>query len=107
MDRFNRARSADSEIEEGLALIAAFPIETSRGLLDRPRLKDAIRSMRELTDGAFPATQRFEMLDADHSLCIETWPVKGSAHQLNRWTRLVLRDSIWLIESISEGFLED
>jgi hypothetical protein len=46
------------------------------------------------------------MLDSEHAICIETWPVKDSAHQLNRWTRLVRRESGWLIESIFEGFTE-
>jgi hypothetical protein len=56
--------------------------------------------------GPLPLAQRFETLDADHALCIETWPVKDSPGQMNRWTRLVRQGSQWLIESISEGFME-
>ena len=104
--RFNRARSGEEEIEAGLDLVASFPIETSGGVLDRAALREAIRSGREHTDGVLPSMQRFEILDADHALCIETWPVKNSARRLNRWTRLVRRESRWFIESISEGFVE-
>jgi len=108
MERFNRARFEDTQLEAGLDLIASFPIETSKGVLDRSTLREAIRADREFTGtgGPFPSVKRFEMLDCDHALCIETWPVKDSAHQLNRWTRLVRRESGWLIESISEGVVE-
>jgi len=106
MERFNRARFEDEKLEAGLDLIDCFPIATSRGLLERADLKEAICSMREVTHGTHPTVQRFEVLDSDHALCIEIWPVKDSAGQLNRWTRLLRSDSRWLIESISEGFGE-
>ena len=105
MERFNRARFEDTELEAGLDLIASFPIETSQGAMHRATLREAIRAGRKLTEGVFPSTQRFEMLDADHSLCIETWPAKDSPGQINRWTRLVRQGSEWLIESISDGFM--
>jgi len=106
MDRFNRARTADKEVEAGLDLVAHFPIKTSQGDLDRAALREAMRAGRKLTEAVSPSAQRFEMLDSDHALCIEIWPVKDSARRLNRWTRLVRRESGWLIESISEGFVE-
>jgi len=106
MRRFNQARFEDAEIEAGLGLIASFPIETSEGPLDRAALKEALRAGRKITGGVFPSAQRFEMLDSEHAMCIETWPVKDSARQFNRWTRLVRRDSGWWIQSISEGFTE-
>jgi len=106
MVRFNRARFEDAQLEAGLSLIASFPIETSEGPLVRAALKEALRAGRQLTQGAFPSAQRFEMLDSDHALCVELWPVKDSARQLNRWTQLVRRDSGWWIQSISEGFTE-
>jgi hypothetical protein len=106
MVRFNRARSGEEEIEAGLDLVASFPIETSGGVLGRAALREAILSGREHTEGALPSAQSFEILDADHALCIETWPVKNSARRLNRWTRMVRRESRWFIESISEGLVE-
>ena len=106
MDRFNRARTADKEVEAGLDLVAHFPIKTSQGDLDRAALREAMRAGRKLTEAVSPSAQRFEMLDSDHALCIEIWPVKDSARRLNRWTGLVRRESGWLIESISEGFVE-
>jgi len=106
MERFNRARFKDTELEAGLDLIASFPIETSHGTMARAALRDSIRPGLNLTEGAFPLTQRFEMLDSDRALCIETWPAKASPGQINRWTRLVRRESRWLIESVSEGFVE-
>jgi len=106
MERFNRARSKDEEIEAGLDLVASFPIETSGGVLDRAALRESIRAGRDLTEGVFPSVQRLEILDADHALCIEVWPLKNSARWLNRWTRMVRRQSGWLIESIFEGFME-
>ena len=105
MERFNQERFKDAELEAGLDLIASFPIETSQGAMHRATLREAIRAGRKLTEGVFPSTQRFEMLDADHSLCIETWPAKDSPGQINRWTRLVRQGSEWLIESISDGFM--
>jgi len=106
MERFNQARFEDAVLESGLDLIASFPIETSQGTMERATLREAIRAGRKLVQGSFPLTQRFEMLDAAHALCVETWPAKHSSGQINRWTRLVRQGSKWLIESISEGFLE-
>lgn len=106
MSSFNHARSVDQEIEAGLDLVAYFPIKTSQGDLDRAAMREAMRTGRELMGAVSPSAQRFEMLDSDHALCIEIWPFKNSARQLNRWTRLVRRESGWLIESISEGFTE-
>jgi hypothetical protein len=106
MGRFNRARFEDADFEAGLDLIVSFPVETSQGALHRVTLRESIRAGRKLTEGVLPSAQRFEMLDADHALCIETWPAKDSPGQLNRWTRLVRQGSKWLIESISDGFME-
>jgi hypothetical protein len=106
MERFNRARVEDTELEAGLGLIASFPIETNQGAMHRANLREAIRVGRKLTEGFLPLVQRFETLDADHALCIETWPVKNSARQINRWTRLVRQGSKWLIKSIFDGFAE-
>ena len=52
---------------------------------------------------ATPAAKRFETLDADHALCLETWPLKDGQKTLNRWTRLVKKESEWLVESVEEG----
>jgi hypothetical protein len=106
MERFNRTRVEDTALEAGLDLIASFPIETSQGAMHRATLREVIRAGWKLTEGVFPSAQRFETLDADHALCIETWPAKDSPGQINRWTRLVRQGSKWLIESISEGFVE-
>jgi len=106
MERFNRARVEDTNLEAALDLIASFPLETNRGALDRESLREAFRVNRKLTAGVFPLTQRFETLDADHALCIEIWPAKDSPGQINRWTRFVRQGSKWLIESISEGLVE-
>jgi hypothetical protein len=106
MERFNRARVEDTELEASLDLIVSFPVETSQGAMHRATLREAIRASRKLTEGVFPSAQRFEMLDADHALCIETWPAKDSTGQLNRWTRLVRQGSKWLIESIFDGMME-
>jgi hypothetical protein len=106
MERFNRARLEEAELEAGLDLIASFPIETSHGTMARAAWREAIRAGRKRTQGVFPLSQRFEMLDADHALCLETWPAKDSPGQINRWTRLVRQESKWLIESISEGCVE-
>ena len=106
MGRFNRARFDDVELETGLDLIFSFPIETSQGAMDRTTLRKTIRAGRKLTEGVLPSAQRFETLDGDHALCIETWPAKASPGQINRWTRLVRQGSKWLIESICEGFTE-
>jgi hypothetical protein len=103
MERFNRARFEDAQLEAGLDLIVSFPMQTAKGALDRAALREAIRADRKFTSGIFPSAQRFEILDSEHALCIETWRVKDSAHELNRWTRLVRHDPEWLIESISEG----
>jgi hypothetical protein len=107
MERFNRARFEDADIEAGLDLIAPFPGETSQGAMDRTSLREAVRAGRKLTDGVFPSAQRFEMLDSDHALCIETWSAKDSPGQIHRWTQLVRQGSKWLIESISDGFMEE
>jgi uncharacterized Fe-S cluster-containing radical SAM superfamily protein len=52
---------------------------------------------------ATPASQRFETLDADHAICIETWPLRDGQGTLNRWTRLVKQESNWRVESVEEG----
>ena len=56
-----------------------------------------------LTLEATPATRIFVTLDADHSLCIETWPLQDGQKTLNRWTRLGKKESGWLVESVEEG----
>jgi Radical SAM superfamily/Protein of unknown function (DUF512) len=106
MERFNRARIEDTQLEGGLDLIASLPIQISQGTMERAALREEIRTDRKRTQGGFPLSQRFEMLDADHALCIETWPAKDSPGQINRWTHLVRKGSEWVIESISEGFVE-
>jgi hypothetical protein len=106
MERFNRARFEDAKLEEGLDLVASFPIDTSQGALHRAALREKIRADRKRTEGRSPSTQRFEMLDSYHVLCIETWPSRNSPGQINRWTWLVRLGSKWLIDSISEGFVE-
>jgi hypothetical protein len=58
------------------------------------------------TLAATPASQRFETLDADHAICIETWPLRDGQGTLHRWTRLVRRESNWLVESAEEGIDE-
>ena len=60
-------------------------------------------SLSRRTLEATPAAQRFETLDADHALCLETWPLKDGQETLNRWTRLVKKESGWLVESVEEG----
>jgi hypothetical protein len=52
---------------------------------------------------ATPASQRFITLDADHAMCLETWLLKGGEGTINRWTRLVKKESGWLVESVEEG----
>jgi len=106
MERFNRARFEDAQLEAGLDLIVSFPVQTSQGAMDQTSFREAMRAGRQLTEGVFPSAQHFEMLDSDHALCMEMWPVKNSERRLNRWTRMVRRQSGWLIESIFEGFTE-
>lgn len=60
-------------------------------------------SMSRRTLEATPASQRFETLDADHGLCLETWLLKDGQGTLNRWTHLVKKESSWLVESVEEG----
>ncbi len=60
-------------------------------------------SLSRRTLEATPAAQRFEILDADHALCLEIWPLKDGQKTLNRWTRLVNKESGWLVESVEEG----
>lgn len=62
-------------------------------------------SLSRRTLEATPAAQRFETLDADHVLCLEIWPLKDGQETLNRWTRLVKKESGWLVESVEEGVL--
>ena len=65
---------------------------------------NAVRdSMSRRTLEANPASQRFETLNADHVMCLETWPLKDDQGVLNRWTRLVKKESNWVVESVEEG----
>ena len=68
---------------------------------------DAYNASRDSMSGrtleATPASQRFETLDTDHAMCLETWPLKDGQETLNRWTRLVKKESGWLVESVEEG----
>jgi hypothetical protein len=74
------------------------------GLKQAMKAHNAARdSLSRRTLEATPATQRFETLDADHALCLETWPLKDDQQTLNRWTRLVKKESGWLVESVEEG----
>jgi hypothetical protein len=58
------------------------------------------------TVGTAPVSRRFEMLDAGHALCLETWPMKDGRRSLRRWTRLAQRESGWVVESAEEGLAD-
>ena len=68
---------------------------------------DACNASRDCMSGrtleATPASQRFETLDMNHALCLETWLLKDGQGTLNRWTRFVKKESNWLVESVEEG----
>lgn len=71
------------------------------------KVMDAYNASRDSMSGkrleTTPASQQFATLDADQALCLETWPLKDGQGYLNRWTRLVKKESIWRIESVEEG----
>ena len=104
MKLFNQAWCGQSQLGQSLDLIDSYPITTSRGLLDRAGLGEEImRQGRMLSENGGPATQRFEILDSGHALCMEKWSTTEGSGTLNRWTFLVKRASAWKVERLLCG----
>jgi hypothetical protein len=48
------------------------------------------------------ASQRFETLDADRAMCLETWSRNDGRGALNRWIRLAKKESSWVVDCVEE-----
>jgi uncharacterized Fe-S cluster-containing radical SAM superfamily protein len=86
----------------------SFRFEGSK--LSYPELKQAMDAhnaagdrMSRRTLETTPASQRFATLNMNRAICLETWLLKDGYGTLNRWTRLVKKESGWLVESVEEG----
>jgi hypothetical protein len=99
---FNRAWSDSDGRETALDLIAAYPVTTPIGDLERPHLREWMRT-GHCTSGDAPISQHFDVLDPEHALCVERWDSNETRGHINRWTRLVKREAAWRVEGISQG----
>jgi uncharacterized Fe-S cluster-containing radical SAM superfamily protein len=81
-----RRKQEDEELKEAMETHTAAQEHPGRGTLE-----------------AKPASQRFEVLDAERALCLETWELKDGQGVLHRWTRLVKKESGWQVEAVEEG----
>ena len=73
MDQFNLARIDGEKIESVLNMVAIYPVASPRGSLSRDQMKNMIREDRARTFGRDPLSQKFEILDQIHAICLETW----------------------------------
>jgi hypothetical protein len=107
MEQFNCVWKEQTRIDSSLDLVEAFPVKTPWGLLTRDEMRRAILNAKErYPAGAGPLSQTFQLLDANHALCMEKWPGREKVGAIVRWTFLLKKDD-WRIGYISQSTTED
>lgn len=100
----NRVWQEGGPGDDLLNWVDAYPIATPWGLLDPEQHVRAMQiERRTLPKDPKPLTWAFHLLDADHALCIETWPTKDASITFQRWTFLVKRGATWKVSEIRQG----
>lgn len=99
MKIFNSAWAPGADPGKSLECVRSFPLRTSAGSLSRARYRRLILQERLRRPARRePIGQRFEFLDNDHALCLETWPTRDAAVTSNKWVFLVKNGKDWKIE---------
>ena len=76
------------------------------GLAQAMKDFNAARAQSGAQTDAVLTAQRFESLDPTRAICLETWQLKDGSKSFNCWTRLIKKESAWLIDSTEEGSSE-
>jgi hypothetical protein len=106
LQAINRVWQDGGPDDKLLNWVDAYPIATPWGLLDPEQHLRAIQNeRRNLPKDPKPLRWNFDLLDADHAQCVETWPTKDASTTFQRWTFLVRRESAWKISEIRQGEL--
>jgi hypothetical protein len=86
------------------ALVAAFPIPTSQGLLKKRAFRGFLKGVKErLPVGAGFEKRLFEKLDEHRVACMEDWPTADPSVLLTRWVFFRKMGRDWKLEMIFVG----
>lgn len=83
------------------AMVAAFPIPTSAGMLKEGEFEDFLKQAQSsFSPGADFEKRTFEKLGADRVLCVEEWPTADPSSPLSRWVFFRKIGKDWTLEMI-------
>ncbi len=92
------------KLDAVFSLVAAFPIPTSQGLLNKRAFRSFLKELNKyLSAGAVLEKRVFEMLDDERVVCMEDWPTTDPSASLSRWVFFRKRGSDWKLEMIFLG----
>lgn len=83
------------------ALVAAFPVPTSEGLLKKREFREFLRRAKKcLPEDAAFEKRVFEKLDDHRVVCMEDWPTADPSAVLSRWSFFRKMGDDWKLEMI-------
>ena len=83
------------------ALVAAFPIPTSEGLLNERDFRDFLKRIKKRLSPAAALEKRlFEKLDDHRVVCMEEWPTADPSDTSTRWLFFRRMGKDWKLEMI-------
>jgi len=86
------------------ALVAAFPIPTSEGLLKEREFRDFLKRIKKRLSPAAAFEKRlFEKLDDHRVACMEEWPTADPSTAFSRWFFFRKMGNEWKLEMIFLG----
>jgi hypothetical protein len=86
------------------SLVAAFPIPTSEGLLNKREFRGFLkRATKRLSGAAVFEKREFEKLDNNRVVCMEEWPTGDPSAALSRWIFFRKMGNDWKLEMIFLG----
>jgi hypothetical protein len=86
------------------SLVAAFPIPTSEGLLEKRAFRGFLkRAKKRLSPDLSFERRVFEKLDDHRIVCMEDWPTEDPSEPLSRWLFFRKMGNDWKLEMIFLG----
>jgi hypothetical protein len=86
------------------SLVAAFPIPTSEGLLEKRAFRGFLkRAKKRLSPDLSFERRVFEKLDDHRIVCMEDWPTEDPSEPLSRWFFFRKMGEAWKLEMIFLG----
>jgi hypothetical protein len=86
------------------SLVAAFPIPTSEGLLNKREFRGYLKELNNhLSSGAVFEKRVFEKLGDNRVVCMEDWPTADPSAVISRWSFFRKMGNDWKLEMIFLG----